>query len=67
MIYLKSSAGGASLVLIVFAAWVYLLIRRFPGTSISFSPSVFLEPGMLQIACLLFAIGFAVTWILVRR
>ncbi|HEX3372761.1 MAG TPA: hypothetical protein VHS13_01055 [Edaphobacter sp.] len=67
MIYLKSAAGGASLLLIGFVAWVYLLIRRFPGTSISFSPSVFLGFGMVRIECLLFAIGFAVTWMLVRH
>jgi hypothetical protein len=67
MIYLKSAAGGTSLVLIAFVAWAYSLIRRFPGTSISFSPSVFLGPGMLRIECLLFAIGFALTWMFVRR
>jgi hypothetical protein len=58
VIYLKSAAGGTSLILIAFVAWAYSLIRHFAGTSISFSPGVFLAPGLLRIQCVPFCHRF---------
>ena len=67
MTVVKSLFGGIAALVLAYFAWVYALMRRFPGGMISISPGVLLQPGMLLRQLLIFAAGFLVVWIFVRR
>jgi hypothetical protein len=62
----KSLFGGVAALVLAYFAWVYALMRRFPGGTISITLGVFLQPGMLLREFLIFAAGFVVVWRLCR-
>jgi hypothetical protein len=69
--FLKGAVGGVALVFLAIVVqivtWVRFVRSQFPDASVSFSPALFLQPRMLGLGCILFAGGFAITWIFVRR
>jgi hypothetical protein len=71
MIYLKGAAGGVALVFLAIVVqimtWVRFVRGQFPDAAVSFSPALFLQPRMLGLGCIIFAAGFAMTWMFARR